>query len=54
MHRNIRKQPFCWQEKTVLRMLRKKYSGAELSKLRNLYLTLTKKQSDFFEVEIKH
>ncbi len=50
--RNIRQQPFCWQEKTVLRKLRKNpdgsknYTGQELSKLRNLYLTLTEIESD--------
>jgi len=35
-------------------MLRKKYSGGELSKSRNLYPILTEIQSDFFEEEIKH
>lgn len=45
--RMTRNQPFCWQEKAVLRFLRKKYKGLELSRLRNLYLTLTEMSSDF-------
>jgi hypothetical protein len=51
--RSTRKQPFCWQEKKVLRLLKKKYKGETLSKLRNLYLTLTQMDSDFNGKEIK-
>jgi len=51
--RLTRSQPFCWQEKKILRLLRKEYSGAELSKLRCLYGTITEMDSDFNGREIK-
>ena len=51
--RTTRNQPFCWQEKSILRMLRKEFQGAELVKLRNLYLTLTEIHSDFNGKPIK-
>lgn len=44
--RTTRNQPFCWQEKKVLRLLRNKFSGAELVKYKALYLTLTEIDSD--------
>ncbi|MCK4754953.1 MAG: hypothetical protein KAS58_06950 [Calditrichia bacterium] len=45
--RSTRNQPFCWQEKKVLRLLKEKFKGSELAKLRNLYLTITQMDSDF-------
>lgn len=44
--RSTRKQPWCWQEKEVLRYLRNNYSGSELVKLRTLYGALTEIDSD--------
>jgi hypothetical protein len=52
--RSTRNQPFCWQEKTILRILRKTYSGSLLGKLRNLYLTITEMDSDFNNQDIKY
>jgi len=45
--RTTRREPFCWQAKSVLRILRKHFSGSDLAKYRNLYLTLTEIDSDF-------
>jgi hypothetical protein len=45
--RSTRNQPFCWQEKKVLRLLKEKFKGSKLGKLRNLYLTITQMDSDF-------
>jgi len=45
--RHIRNQPFCWQEKAILRLLRKKYKGNELIKMKLLYCTLTEIENDF-------
>lgn len=50
--RSTRSQPFCWQEKSILRELNKRYDGAELVKYRNLYLTLTQIDSDFNNQDI--
>ena len=50
----MKKQPFCWQEKKILRLLRYNYNGAELQKLRNLYLILTEIYSDFNGQDIKY
>jgi len=52
--RIIRNQPFCWQEKKILRLFRKAFSGNELSKFRNLYLSLTEIDSDFNKKDIKY
>ncbi|RGY66988.1 hypothetical protein DXA30_00005 [Fusobacterium ulcerans] len=53
--RNIKNQPFCWQEKKILRLLRDQYyGGKEHDKLRNLYLTLTEIYSDFNGQDIKY
>ena len=52
--RSIRKQPFCWQEKEVFRMLRKQYKKNELVKMRCLYDTITEIDSDFNGQEIKY
>lgn len=51
--RSTRNQPFCWQEKKVLRLLRQRFKGAELQKYRNLYLTITEIDSDFNGQDIK-
>lgn len=51
--RSTRNQPFCWQEKKVLRLLRKEFDKTELIKYRNLYLTITEIDSDFNGKEIK-
>ena len=52
--RNTKNQPFCWQEKKILRLLRCQYEGKEHDKLRNLYLTLTEIYSDFNGRDIKY
>jgi hypothetical protein len=49
--RMIRQQPFCWQEKSILRLIddicnKEAKSNGYRGKLRNLYLTLTQIQSD--------
>ena len=54
MSRSTNNQPFCWQEKKVLRLLRKNYKGGELAKLRNLYLTITEIDSDFNQKDVKY
>ncbi|NIP29004.1 MAG: hypothetical protein GTO02_00025, partial [Candidatus Dadabacteria bacterium] len=51
--RSTRKQPFCWQEKNILRLIRKQYKKSELAKLRNLYLTITEMDSDFNGQDIR-
>lgn len=51
--RSTRKQPFCWQEKKILRIIRRQFKKNELSKLRNLYLTITEMDSDFNGKDIK-
>lgn len=48
-----RNQPFCWQEKKILRLLKKHFQKTELAKYRNLYLTLTEIDSDFNNQPIK-
>lgn len=53
MTRSTRNQPFCWQEKKVLRCLKKYFVKSELAKFRNLYLTLTEIDSDFNGKPIK-
>lgn len=52
--RSTRNQPFCWQEKKILRLLRNYFEGSELQKFRNLYLTLTEIDSDFNGKDIKY
>lgn len=52
--RSTRKQPFCWQEKKILRLLKILFKGAELQKYRNLYLSLTEIDSDFNGKTIKY
>jgi len=51
--RSTRNQPFCWQEKKVLRLLRKKFNKSELVKMKSLYLALTEIDSDFNGKPIK-
>lgn len=53
MSRSTRKQPFCWQEKKILRLFRKLFNGNELSKFRNLYGAITEMDSDFNNQDIK-
>lgn len=53
MARSTRNQPFCWQEKKILRLFRKLFTGNELSKFRNLYGTITEMDSDFNNQDIK-
>jgi len=47
--RQPRKQPFCWQEKKINRLIRKIYKEdpAKMSKMILLYQTLTEMDSDF-------
>ena len=52
--RSTKNQPFFWQEKKILRLLRCQYEGKEHDKLRNLYLTLTEIYSDFNGQDIKY
>lgn len=53
MARSTRNQPFCWQEKKILRLFRKLFTGNELSKFRNLYGAITEMDSDFNNQDIK-
>lgn len=52
--RSTRKQPFCWQEKKINRLLRKSYFGAERVKMILLYATITEIDSDFNGKNIKY
>lgn len=52
--RSTRNQPFCWQEKKVLRLLRSQYQKTELVKLRTLYCTITEIDSDFNSKDINY
>jgi len=52
--RNIKKQPFCWQEKHILRLLQQTFKGTELSRYLLLYQTLTHLHSDFNGEPIKY
>lgn len=45
--RQIRRQPFCWQEKRILRFLKQSYRGLERAKMLMLYTVLTWIDSDF-------
>lgn len=53
MSRSTRNQPFCWQEKKILRLFRIMFKGNELAKFRNLYGTITEMDSDFNSQDIK-
>lgn len=52
--RSTRTQPFCWQEKKILRLFKERYTGNKLSKFRNLYLTITQIDSDFNNQDIDY
>ena len=52
--RQFRKQPFCWQEKNVLRLLKRKYSKRKILSRRSVYLALTEIESDFGKSFIKN
>ncbi len=52
--RQFRKQPFCWQEKEVLRLLKKEYNKRTLPRRRSVYLALTEIESDFGKEFIKN
>lgn len=52
--RTTRNEPFCWQSKKALRLLRSTFKGAELVKMITLYQTLTMIYSDTLSSEIKH
>ncbi len=45
--RQIRRQPFCWQEKKVLRLIQKSFTGLKRAKTLLLYTTLTWLDNDF-------
>lgn len=45
--RSTRNQPFCWQEKKILRLFRKTFKGNTLVKYITLYTALTEMDSDF-------
>lgn len=50
--RIIRNQPFCWQEKKVLRLLQSSFEGMERAKMITLYTAITWMESDFNNREI--
>ena len=50
--RCIRNQPFCWQEKVILREIRRRYRGAKRVKMISLYTVLTWIDSDFYGKDI--
>jgi hypothetical protein len=52
--RSIRKTPFCWQEKEVLRLIKNKFNGIERVKMLCLYQGLTWIDNDFNEQNIKY
>ena len=53
--RSTRNQPFCWQEKKVNRMIRRKTTNnSEKIKLLLLYATITEMDSDFNGKDIKY
>lgn len=55
MSRSTRKQPFCWQEKEINRIIRKVFTNKSLkSKMILLYATLTEIDSDFNNKDIKY
>lgn len=52
--RVIRDSPFCWQEKSINRLLRKNYTGPELTKRLCLYASLTEIENDFNGADIHY
>lgn len=51
--RSTRNQPFCWQEKKILRLLQNNFKKTELVKFKMLYVTITEIDSDFNSKVIK-
>jgi hypothetical protein len=52
--RSTRNQPFCWQEKTINRLIRKEFTNnGERIKMLLLYTTITEIDSDFNQTDIK-
>ena len=54
MARSTRKEPFCWQEKSIRRLLKRVFDATERVKMRELYSTITEIDSDFNGREIKY
>lgn len=52
--RDIKDQPFAWQEKHILRLIKSSFKGSELSRYLLLYNTLTWLHSDFNGKPIKY
>jgi len=52
--RQIRKQPFCWQEKKINRLIREKFKERDRVKMLLLYSTITEIDSDFNGKDIKY
>jgi len=52
--RSTRKQPFCWQEKKITRLIREQYKKSMRSKMLLLYVTITEIDSDFNGKDIKY
>ena len=53
--RTIRNQPFCWQEKKINRLIRKRFlNKSERSKMLLLYATLSEIDNDFNSKDIKY
>lgn len=54
--RSTRNQPFCWQEKKILRLIRKTYqkNNVKMSKMKLLYCTLTEIDNDFNGKQINY
>lgn len=51
--RSTRDQPFCWQEKKILRLFKNNFEGMELAKYITLYTGITWLDSDFNAQSIK-
>lgn len=53
--RNIKNQPFCWQEKKILRLIRKEYQADKNKKMKMLalYFTITWMKSDFCDKRVR-
>ena len=49
-----RNTPFCWQSRETLSNLREQFKGAELTKYRNLYLTISELHAEFGNAPIKN
>lgn len=53
--RSIRNQPFCWQDKDILRLINRYYQHdkSKLLKMRGLYFTLTEIEYDFDNYDVQ-